>query len=197
LEELDLANGDAAIGAIQDAFDQTSLRIARSIRKLWHGFETNLKSQIDNHALARLGSTSMNTLRAALIPGLIAGVISIFTSWILMGGIFHRFQRETPQTWRAEGPASYTFASLLHIFAAVAIACLFTLMVRFNVGIFSGGWRGSCLFAFSLWGAVAFPMIVESALFVRIHRLVVLGRLLDWLVTALLACLITGWWLQR
>jgi hypothetical protein len=139
----------------------------------------------------------MNTLRAALIPGLIAGVVSIFTSWILMGGIFHRFQRETPQTWRPEGAASYTMASLLHVFAAIAISCLFTLMVRFNVSIFSGGLRGRVLFAFCLWGAVALPMVVESALFIRIHRLVVVGRLLDWLVTALLACLLTGWWLQR
>ena len=139
----------------------------------------------------------MNTLRAALVPGMIAGVVSVFTSWILMGGIFHRFQRETPQTWRPEGAASYTFASLLHIFAAVAMACLFTLMVRFNVGIFSGGLRGSFLFASCLWGAVALPMVVESALFVRIHRLVVVGRLLDWLVTAMLACVITGWWLQK
>ena len=139
----------------------------------------------------------MNTLRAALVPGLIAGVISIFTSWLLMGGIFHRFQRETPQTWRAEGAASYTLASLLHIFAAIAIACLLTLMVRFNVGTFSGGLRGSVLFAVCLWGAVALPMIVESALFIRIHRLVVVGRLLDWLVTALLASVITGWWLQK
>jgi hypothetical protein len=139
----------------------------------------------------------MNTLRAAFVPGLIAGIVSIFTSWILMGGIFHRFQRETPQTWRPEGAASYTFASLLHVFAAIAMACLFTLVLRFNVGTFSGGLRGSFLFALCLWGAVALPMIVESALFIRIHRLVVVGRLLDWLVTALLACVITGWWVQK
>lgn len=139
----------------------------------------------------------MNTLRAALVPGLIAGIVSIFTSWILMGGIFHRFQRETPETWRPEGPSSYTFASLLHIFAAVAIACLFTLILRFNVGTFARGLRGQLLFAICLWGAVALPMIVESALFIRIHRLVVVGRLLDWLLTCLLASVITGWWLQK
>jgi len=27
----------------------------------------------------------MNTLRAAIVPGLIAGVVSIFTSWFWMG----------------------------------------------------------------------------------------------------------------
>jgi hypothetical protein len=138
----------------------------------------------------------MNTLRTALFPGLIAGVISIFTSWLLMGGIFHRFQRETPQTWRLEGPRSYTLASLLHVFAAVAIACLFVIVLRFNVAVFARGLCGSVLFAISLWGAVTLPMILESALFIRIHPLVVFGRVLDWLTTSLLATVITGWWLR-
>ncbi len=40
----------------------------------------------------------MSTLRIAFIPGLIAGVISVFTSWLWMGVIFHRYQRETPET---------------------------------------------------------------------------------------------------
>jgi hypothetical protein len=29
----------------------------------------------------------MNTLRIAIIPGLIAGIISVFTSWLWMGVI--------------------------------------------------------------------------------------------------------------
>ena|ERR1700676_2053032 len=139
----------------------------------------------------------MNTLRAALVPGLISGVISIFTSWLLMGGIFHQYQKETPQTWRPEGAQSYAIASLLHVFTAIAIACLFTLVVRFNVAMFASGFFGSVLFAICIWGAIALPIIVESAVFVRIHRLVTVGRLLDTLTTSLLACVITGWWLHR
>jgi hypothetical protein len=139
----------------------------------------------------------MNMLRAALAPGLIAGVMSIFTSWILMGGIFHRFQRETPATWRPEGPRSYALASLLHIASAIGVSCLFVLMVRFNVGIFAEGFCRHLLFGFCLWLAIALPMIVESAVFVRIHPLVVVGRLLDWLVTSLLASVVTGWWLAK
>jgi hypothetical protein len=30
-----------------------------------------------------------------------------------------------------------------------------------------------------------------------LHRLVVLGQLLDWLTTSVLACLVTSWWLAR
>jgi hypothetical protein len=139
----------------------------------------------------------MSTLRIAFIPGLIAGVISVLTSWFWMGVIFHRYQRETPETWRPEGSRSYFAASLLHILAAIGIACLFTLVVRFKVGIFAVGLQGSFYFAICIWGALALPILLESAIFVRLHRLVVVGRLLDWLTTSVLACIIIWWWLGK
>ena len=139
----------------------------------------------------------MSTLRMAFIPGLIAGGISVFTSWLWMGVIFHRYQRETPETWRPEGSRSYIAATLLHILAAIGIASLFTLVVRFKVGIFAVGFQGSFYFAICIWGALALPILLESAIFVRLHRLVVIGRLLDWLTTSVLACTIIWWWLRR
>jgi hypothetical protein len=138
----------------------------------------------------------MNTLRAALAPGLIAGILSIFTSFLWMGGVFHRFQRETPETWRPENSRSYALSSLFHILSAFGIACLFVLVMRFGLGIFAGGFFGSVLFAICLWGAIALPIIVESALFIKLHPLVTVGRLLDTLCTSLLACVVTWWWLR-
>ena len=94
----------------------------------------------------------MSTLRIAFIPGVIAGVISVLTSWFWMGVIFHRYQRETPETWRPEGSRSYIAASLLHILAAIGIACLFTLVVRFQMGLFAIGFQGSFYFAICILG---------------------------------------------
>jgi hypothetical protein len=65
-----------------------------------------LASTCGGQAAIGLGFSKMNTLRSALIPGLIAGVISIFGSWFWMAVVFHRFQRETPGTWWPEGPRS-------------------------------------------------------------------------------------------
>jgi hypothetical protein len=42
---------------------------------------------------------------------------------------------------------------------------------------------------------MSLPIILESALFVRLHPLVVLGELLDWLTTSVVVCVTTGWWL--
>src|SRR5260370_30490881 len=139
----------------------------------------------------------MSTLRIAFIPGVSAGVISVLTSWFWMGVIFHRYQRETPETWRPEGSRSYIAASLLHILAAIGIACLFTLVVRFKVGIFAVGFQGSCYFAICIWGALALPILLESAIFVRLHRLVAICPLLDSLTTSWLASASICSWLTQ
>jgi hypothetical protein len=139
----------------------------------------------------------VNMLRAAVFPGVIAGVVSIFASWLWMAVIFHRYQRETPNTWRQEGTRSYVAASLLHVFAAIGVASLVTLVVRFHVASFGEGIVGNLRFALCVWAAIGFPIILESAVFVRLHPFVVLGQLLDWLTLSILTCLITGWWLMQ
>ena len=114
-----------------------------------------------------------------------------------MAVVFHRFQKETPDTWRPEGTSSYILASLLHLLSAFGVACLFTLIVRFNVASFASGIHGGICFALGVWAAIALPIIVEAAVFVRLHPLVVLGQLLDWLTLLVVTCATTSWWLGR
>ena len=83
-----------------------------------------------------------------MVPGLISGIISIFASWFWMAVVFHRFQKETPDTWRREGPLHYLCASILRLIAAMGISCLFILIVRFNVAFFGASLSGSMRFAF-------------------------------------------------
>ncbi len=139
----------------------------------------------------------MNTLRAAIVPGFVAGVISIFTSWFWMGLVFHRYQRATPETWRGEGPRNYTLSSIIRILAAIAIAVLYVVVARFHVSFFAAGMAGAFRFAVLLWIALAAPVIVEAAIYIRLHSMVVLGQVIDWLTTSILACLIACWWISR
>lgn len=139
----------------------------------------------------------MSTLHSAIVPGLIAGVISVFTSWLWMGVVFHRFQKETPGTWRPEGAGSYVLSSALQFVTAIGLACLFTLVVRFNIGVFAIGFQGALLFAIATWLVLALPILLESAVYINLHPLVVVGQLINWLTTSMLACLITTWWLRR
>ena len=137
----------------------------------------------------------MNILRAAFVPGLIAGIISVFASWLWMGVVFHRYQRATPEIWRAEGPRNYALSSLVRVFSAIAIAVLYAVVARFQVGWFSDGIVGAFRFAAAIWMATAAPVAIESAIYIRMHSMVVLGQVIDWLTTSILACAITAWWM--
>ena len=138
----------------------------------------------------------MNTLRAALVPGLIAGVVSLFTSWFWMGLVFHRYQRATPETWGPEGPRNYALSSLVRVFSAIVISFLYVLVARFQVGFFADGITGALRFAAVLWIAVAAPVAIEAAIYVRMHSMVVVGQVIDWLTTVVLACAITFVWIS-
>ena len=137
----------------------------------------------------------MNTLRAAIVPGFIAGIVSIFTSWFWMGLVFHRYQRATPETWRPEGPRNYALSSLVRVLSAIAISALYVLVARFQVSFFADGMVGALRFAALIWIALSAPVAIEAAIYVRMHSMVVLGQVIDWLTTAILACAITFLWI--
>ena len=131
-------------------------------------------------------------MASAIIPGLIAGVLSIFTSWLWMGVIFHPFQNRTPETWRRETGLSYAASSALHVLAAIAIAIFFTVIKQHAPALFETGMLCVVAFALTIWAILAVPIILNAAIYIRLHPLVVLGQLLDWLTTSLLATLITA-----
>ena len=138
----------------------------------------------------------MNTLSAAIVPGLIAGVVSLFTSWFWMGLVFHRYQRATPETWGPEGPRNYALSSLVRVVSAIAISFLYVLVARFHVDFFADGMAGALRFAAVIWIALAAPVAIEAAIYVRMHSMVVVGQVLDWLTTVVLACAITFVWIS-
>jgi hypothetical protein len=139
----------------------------------------------------------MKTLEIALVPGALAGLLNIFTSWLWMGVIFHRFQKQTPAMWRPENGRSYAIAVALHFVACLAIATLYIYLAQNSAGIFGAGMLGALRFGAILWLAIAAPFALESAIFIRLHPGVVLGQLLDWLTTSLLACALAAWWSHR
>lgn len=136
----------------------------------------------------------MGSLKLALVPGAIAGVISIFTSWLWMGVIFHRFQQRTPNTWRPEGKSSYAISSILHFLACIGIATLFLMVARSYGGLFMGGPNHAILFGVLLWAVIAAPFAIDAAVYINLHPLVVVGQLLDWLTSSVLACGLAAWW---
>jgi hypothetical protein len=137
----------------------------------------------------------MNLLRLAVPPGLIAGLLSILTGWFWMGTVFHRYQRATPDTWRAEGARHYLLASIVRVLSAVAIAVLYAVVAWFRLPFFGDGFVGALRFAAVVWIAIAAPVAIEAAIYIRLNSMVVVGQVIDWLTTIALACGITAAWM--
>ena len=135
----------------------------------------------------------MKTLQLALVPGTIAGIIAIFTSWFWIGCVFHRYQRLTPDTWRPENNRSYALSSAITFLSCVAIATAFLLVARMG-GVFAGGLAGALRFAAIAWIAWSAPLLVNAAVFVNLHPWFVVGQVVNALTTSVLACSVTAWW---
>jgi hypothetical protein len=133
------------------------------------------------------------TLMRMLIAGAVGGFASIFTSWLITGTLFHRYQRLTPDTWRPEGSREYALSSLVLLAAGVAFGLLFY-VTGGPARIGPQAWLGrGLLFGGTVWLAAACPVHATSAIFVRLHRGVVMGLLLDSLVGLLLVGVACAW----
>jgi hypothetical protein len=123
-----------------------------------------------------------------LAAGAIAGVVANITGFVITGMLFHRFQAETPNTWRApESWTHYSLSAAIRLVACIAIALVYA---GIGTGNYLGGantlWRGAG-FGVCLWAVLAVPLTLELALFVKWHRGFVVGLLLDWLVLCVVA----------
>jgi len=128
-----------------------------------------------------------------LAVGGIAGVLSNITGYVITGLLFHRYQAQTPNTWRgAESWKHYLYSAGVRIFACIAIALLYD---AFGVGIHglvAGAIANGASFGVILWAATAAPVILEATLFVNWHRGFAVGLLLDWLVLCVVASVVAS-----
>jgi hypothetical protein len=136
------------------------------------------------------------SLARVVVAGAVGGALSIVTSRLVTGVLFHRFQAFTPATWRREGPGQYLASSVLAVAAGAVVGLLFVATGGADgLGLTSWLARG-LMFGFLLWLAVAVPSLVGTALYVNLHRGVVVGLLLDSLVGLALvsgACAWASW----
>lgn len=122
------------------------------------------------------------------IAGVIAGVLSNVSGYFITGRWFHRFQAQTPNTWRAvESWAHYQYAALIRLGVCIAVAYAFAVLANQAISMHLVPFQRGVLFGGFLWLITALPVILETSLFVNWHKGFVVGLLLDWLVVMLLA----------
>ena len=133
------------------------------------------------------------SLGRLLIAGGVGGLVSVFTSWLIIGALFHRYQRLTPDTWRPEGPAQYATSSLVQVLAGAAFGLLWYVTGGASAVIQTGWLARGLAFGAVVWLAVACPIHLISAVYVRLHKGHVAGALLDSLVGLLVVGCACAW----
>ena len=134
----------------------------------------------------------MSSVARVMAAGAVGGFISIFTSWLFMGALFHSYQRLTPATWRPEGPRQYTLSSVVQILAGAAVGFLFHATGAALHA--SDGWvAAGLMFGTLLWIGVAAPGQLINGIYVNVDRRVIVGGLLDSLVQLLIVGCCCAW----
>jgi hypothetical protein len=121
-----------------------------------------------------------------LVAGVLAGFATTLTGYWITGRLFHRYQAETPGTWRrVESWSQYGYSTAIRLAACIGIALVYA---AFGPPlIVANAPSNGIVFGLVIWAVTALPLILEAALFVNWSRGFVVGLLLDWLVLCVLA----------
>jgi hypothetical protein len=123
-----------------------------------------------------------------LVAGVVAGILSNITGYVITGRLFHSYQAQTPNTWRAaESHTHYLYSAGVRVLACIGITILYGLVAASTSIFGSGAILGAAVFGISLWAAAVAPVIIEVALFVNWHGGFVAGLVLDWLIVCVVA----------
>jgi len=116
------------------------------------------------------------------LAAVISAVVGIAVDWLVSLKLFHRYRGRTPNTYR---PSAHRRHGLM--WSSIVLAA-FTYAVFFAItgGI---GWlnvtqwvRMGVLFGVGCWMALALPLVLSLSVFINLHRGVVIGLLMDWLL---------------
>jgi hypothetical protein len=129
----------------------------------------------------------MGGIQRILIAGAAAGFVAVVLDWLINAWLFHDYQKRTPATWRPEGPKQYLQSTAATFLTGFTFAAFYS----WTGGVQLAGtlhWLAAgLLFGLGCWMALVLPLLLSIAIFVNLHRGVVAGLLIDWLLISLAA----------
>jgi hypothetical protein len=118
-----------------------------------------------------------------------ASILASFTDWLFMGVLFHGRYLATPELWRGRpgGEAGTILISqVVAVLSCVAVALL-------CVGADALSVPGSLLMALLVWLAGPAVVLIQMAIWTRLHPLVALSHALGWLVRFAITGMLAAW----
>ena len=99
----------------------------------------------------------------------------------MQAGVFHKFQKTTPGTWRTENPIRYLMSAASRGLVGVGFPLLYIYTGMGAADAVRTGWLMIGLkFGFFVFLAATLPLILALSTFANFHRGFVVGLLLDW-----------------
>lgn len=129
--------------------------------------------------------------------GAICGGVALVVGVALQAGVFHKFQKRTPGTWRREGPAQYVLSVVCRMLVGVGFPLLYIYTGMGAADAVRSGWLVIGLkMGVLTWMAAPLPLTLSMATFVNLHKGVVAGLLLDWSLVCIASGVICAKFLQ-
>src|SRR5579862_7781145 len=120
-----------------------------------------------------------------LAAGSLSGLMAVAIGGVIHGWLFHDFQRHTPDTWRQEGPMHIALGSAALFLSGITYAFFFAPLGSMVMYSITHWVTVGVIFGIGCWAALALPLILSISVFVNLHRGVVLGLLIEWLLISI------------
>ena len=121
----------------------------------------------------------------------VAGFLSMFTDWLLMGVLFHDKYLATPEIWRLKPGSSETKYIIASTLAGV-VSCAAFLALCVWTGVTHQLHAGLHLAAV-VWLAAPVPAIFSQVIWTKMHPLLGVSHSLGWLARFVVTALTANW----
>lgn len=108
-----------------------------------------------------------------------AGVATTFTDWLFMGVLFHKKYLAYPEVWRIKpGEPDSALITWSQLVSLVSCAAFVVVCARFQVQ----AWSTVLKLAAAGWAMGPLPILIQNALWTKVHPLITVAHVAGWLV---------------
>jgi hypothetical protein len=125
-----------------------------------------------------------------VMVGVGIGVVATLIDGFFIGFLFHKYQKETPNTWRQENIRSYITSTIVSIFFGILFASFYSLFVATSI---HNGFGEALEVGAFCWATFLLPEIIGTSIYVNLHRMFVIGKCVSSFVVLLAASAISVW----
>jgi hypothetical protein len=120
-----------------------------------------------------------------------SAILASFTDWYFFGVLFHGRYGLTPGVWKKYRDKRDEMTSIGISEGIMSISSLVFILVCGRLGFVSSA--STLLAALALWVMIPVPLLMTNAIFIPMHRSIVVSHSLGWLARLVITALCVSW----